>query len=83
MELADDAGRPVAAVVDAHVLLGEQLGLPAVRDRVVDEPADTSWVLAAKSALRDQLDACRVALSRAAVTTADGDVAAFVGRSTA
>ncbi|WP_456871479.1 NAD-glutamate dehydrogenase domain-containing protein [Geodermatophilus sp. SYSU D00766] len=80
VELAGDTGRPVTAVADAHVRLGELLGLPAVRDRVVDEPADSSWVLSAKSALRDQLDACRVTLTRAAVTTAGGDATVFAAR---
>jgi glutamate dehydrogenase len=67
-----------AMVVDAHVALGEELALPALRDRVADEPSDSHWVLAAKSALRDELDTYRTALTAAAVRTAGGDV----GRST-
>ncbi|MDP5182002.1 NAD-glutamate dehydrogenase [Blastococcus sp. BMG 814] len=47
---------PIDAVLRAHSALCELLGLSAVRGRAADRPGDSSWTLAAKSALREQLD---------------------------
>ena len=77
VELGAATGVPAEAVVDAHVRLGEELRLPQLRDRMSEQPGDSSWVLAAKIALRDQLDEYRVALTGAMVRTADGDVGRF------
>ncbi|MFW3168907.1 NAD-glutamate dehydrogenase domain-containing protein [Geodermatophilus sp. CPCC 206100] len=49
-------GAPVGAVLRTHSALGERLGLPDVRGIAADRPGDSSWTLAAKSALREQLD---------------------------
>jgi len=78
VELAHAAVVPAGAVIDDHVRLGEELGLPQLRERLSDQPADSSWVLAAKSALRDELDEYRVALTGAVVRTAGGEVGRFL-----
>ncbi|WP_052091056.1 NAD-glutamate dehydrogenase domain-containing protein [Modestobacter caceresii] len=79
-ELAEETGIPIAAVVDAHVEFGEALGLPAARAGAGDAPTDSHWVLAAKAALRDELDTHRLTLTRALMRTAAGDVAGLLRR---
>ena len=76
-ELAAATGRPLSAVAAAHAALGAELGLPALRALADDEPTDSTWVLAARSALRDRFDAARVALTGRLVR-ADGDVPSFL-----
>jgi glutamate dehydrogenase len=49
-----------------------------LRDRLTEQPGDSSWVLAAKIALRDELDEYRAALTGAMVRTADGDTGRFL-----
>jgi glutamate dehydrogenase len=80
VEMAVAKGVPAGAVVDAHVRLGEELRLPQLRDRLSEQAGDSSWVLAAKIALSDELDEYRVALTGAMVRTADADVDRFRAR---
>ena len=49
-----------------------------MRDRLTEQPGDSSWVLAAKISLRDELDEYRAALTGAMVRTADGDTGRFL-----
>jgi glutamate dehydrogenase len=55
-QVVQRTGAPIVRVLGTHFALCERLGLSAVRGRAADRPGDSSWTLAAKSALREQLD---------------------------
>jgi glutamate dehydrogenase len=74
VDLADvvaATGLPVAAVLRAHSALGGELRLDGVGARAADAPGDSSWVLAAKAALREQLGEHHRALTAAVLTAGD------------
>jgi glutamate dehydrogenase len=78
--LARVTGAGIGRVVVAHASAGELLGLPRLRAWTAERPGDSHWVLAARGALRDELDQHRVALAGALLRTADGDVERFAAR---
>ncbi|MGK5114881.1 MULTISPECIES: NAD-glutamate dehydrogenase domain-containing protein [unclassified Geodermatophilus] len=74
VDLADVVGAtglPVGAVLRAHSALGRALRLDGAGARAADAPGDSSWVLAAKAALREQLGEHHRALTAAALTAGD------------
>ncbi|WP_456858857.1 NAD-glutamate dehydrogenase domain-containing protein [Geodermatophilus sp. SYSU D00691] len=76
-DVVERTGLPVCAVLTRHRALGRALGL----DRVpaAEVPGDSTWVLAAKVALREQLDEHARALT-AALLADGGDVDGFLAR---
>ncbi|WP_116451712.1 NAD-glutamate dehydrogenase domain-containing protein [Blastococcus litoris] len=63
---------PVEAVVAGHLALANALGLPGARAGAVEAPGDSSWVLTAKTALREQFDKHARALTAAMLASDDG-----------
>ncbi|MGY1622913.1 NAD-glutamate dehydrogenase domain-containing protein [Geodermatophilus sp. SYSU D00965] len=78
--LARDTGSGIGEVVAAHAAVGELLELPRLRGWTAEQPGDSHWVVAARAALRDELDRHRVALAGALLRDADGDVQRFAER---
>ena len=78
--LARDTGAGIPAAVAASAAVGELLGLSRLQDWTVEQPGDSHWVVAARAALRDEVDRQQVALAGALLRNADGDVTWFAGR---
>jgi glutamate dehydrogenase len=78
--LARDTGAGIGPVVAAHAAVGELLGLSRLRSWTAEQPGDSHWVVAARAALREQLDQHRVALAGALLRDADGDARRFAER---
>jgi glutamate dehydrogenase len=73
-ETAEAVGRPVEQVAEAHVTIGERLGLGRLRSLIAALPSDGHWEGRAKGALGDELAALQQAFTAEALRAAgDGD----------
>ncbi|MGR7023174.1 NAD-glutamate dehydrogenase domain-containing protein [Geodermatophilus sp. URMC 62] len=78
--VARAAGVGTARVVEADAAVERLLALPGVHAWTAEQAGISHWVVAARAALRDEVDGLRWALVAALLRDADGDADAFAGR---
>jgi glutamate dehydrogenase len=78
--VARTAGVAVGRVVEADAAVERLLALPRVQAWTAEQAGISHWVVAARAALRDEVDQLRWALVAALLRDADGDADAFAGR---
>ncbi|WP_448612362.1 hypothetical protein [Geodermatophilus sp. URMC 60] len=78
--VARTAGVAVGRVVEADAAVEGLLALPRVHAWTAEQAGTSHWVVAARAALRDEVDQLRWALVAALLRDADGDAEVFAGR---
>jgi len=69
-ENAASTGESLARVTEAHVLLGERIGLDQVLAAIIDLPRNDRWQTMARAALRDDLHTLHADLTARVLTAA-------------
>ena len=75
-EVATQAQRPVEAVAAVYFELSSRLGIPWLRDKIAELPADQHWRLLARGAMADDLSALQRTITTAVFGSAAPDAPA-------
>jgi glutamate dehydrogenase len=78
--VARTAGVDIGRVVEADAAVEQLLALPRVHAWTAEEAGMSHWAVAARAALREEVDQLRWALVAALLRDADGDADAFADR---
>jgi glutamate dehydrogenase len=78
--VARTSGTGIGRVVEADAAVEQLLGLPGVHAWTAEQAGISHWAVAARAALRDEVDELRWALVAALLRDADGDADAFADR---
>jgi glutamate dehydrogenase len=76
VDIAKAASLDVLEVARVHFVLGEQLGLDRVTERILALPRDDRWRTMARAAMRDDLHAVHAKLTARVLSTTDADAPA-------
>jgi len=72
VEIGETVAQPIERVADVHAAIGDQLGLPRLRQLIAALPSDGYWEGRAKAALGDDLASLQQALTAEALRLGEG-----------
>ena len=79
VEVADNTKRPVELVAQIYFDLSTRLGVPWLREKIAELPADQHWQMLAKGAMLDDLSGLQRSIA-SEVVTGGGDLDKSPGR---
>jgi glutamate dehydrogenase len=74
VEVAEATSRPLEAVMQTYFVIGSQIVLTWLRERIIELPRANRWQALARAALRDDLYSLHRAITQEVLETADGEV---------
>jgi glutamate dehydrogenase len=74
VEVAEATSRPLEAVMQTYFVIGSQIVLTWLRERIIELPRANRWQALARAALRDDLYSLHRAITQEVLESADGQV---------